>query len=328
MVRPDYDQFICNLCGNVSDVSHEFHREAGACNHCGSNIRFRSLMRTLSLYLYDKPMPLSTFIPNKNFKAMGLSDAPLYAEKLAALYDYTNFFYHTEPFLDICNIGKLECGSYDLLVTSDVFEHVQPPRHVAFVNSWRLLKPGGLLLLTVPYTLLPKTVEHFPGLHRYGFVKDEAGMLLVNHRKDQIFEVFDNLTWHGGEGTTLEMRVYSEADLLQIISDTGFKEIKIWNEDFPENGILQSHQGGSFVITAIKDSDRTPAPVTQYDPYLENIYPQDLPIEHFLVQRPVRISGNRAEQAIAQWEMNTLEQKTASSVSNRIWRYIRKKLTG
>ena len=32
-------------------------------------------------------------------------------------------------------------------------------------------------------------------------------MLLVNRRRDQTIEVFDELTWHGGEGSTLELRV-------------------------------------------------------------------------------------------------------------------------
>ena len=328
MILPDYDQFTCNLCGNASAVSQDFHREGGACSHCGSNIRFRALMQALSQHLYDKPVPLSAFTPDKNLKAMGLSDAPHYAKRLAVLFDYTNFFYHTEPFLDICNIENMTVGSYDLLVTSDVFEHVPPPRHVAFVNSWHLLKPGGLLLLTVPYTQLPKTVEHFPSLHQFGFVKDDAGTLLVNRRKDQVVEVFDNLTWHGGDGSTLEMRVYSEADLLQIISDAGFKDIKIWNEDIPENGILQAHQGGSFVITAIKDDKATPAPLTQYDPYLDNIYPEGASIAHFLAHLPVRISGDRAERAIARWRDNQHKETVSPYVITRVLRYIKRKLAG
>ncbi|PTN12843.1 hypothetical protein [Nitrosomonas aestuarii] len=328
MVRPDYDQFTCNLCGNSSSVSHDFHREGGACSHCGSNMRYRALMRALSQHLYDKPLPLSAFIPDKNFKAMGLSDASLYADKLATLYDYTNFFYHTDPFLDICNIENMISGSYDLLITSDVFEHVPPPRHIAFVNSWHLLKPGGLLLLTVPYTLLPKTVEHFPSLHHFGLVNDGTDILLVNRREDQTIEVFDKLIWHGGEGSTLEMRVYSETDLIQIISAAGFKEIKIWNEDFQENGILQSHQGGSFVITATKDENSAPITITHNDPYRENIYPEDMCIDHFLVHRPARVSGTRAERAIELWNTNTPQHKTAPPVFTRIWLYIRRKLTG
>ncbi|MCB1935881.1 MAG: hypothetical protein KDF59_08070 [Nitrosomonas sp.] len=301
MHQPGYEQFTCNLCGSISSVSQDFYREGGACSHCGSNVRFRALMYALSDHLYGKPLALTDFIANKDFKAMGLSDAKHYAVKLAELFDYTNFFYHTEPFLDICNIDNSANNYYDLLVSSDVYEHVPPPRHIAFINSWHLLKPDGVLLLTVPYTSLPKTIEHYPTLYQYKIVSDEKGKLLVNRLRDLSFEVYDNLTWHGGEGSTLEMRIFCESDLLKILIDAGFKDVKIWNEDIPEFGIFQAHQGGGFVITAKKNGNAIPAPLTQHDPHLTNIYPQGETAGHFSKHIPNRISGKRAERAIAKW---------------------------
>lgn len=320
---PAYTQYICNLCGNISTVSQDFHREAGACSHCGSNVRFRALMYALSQSLYDRPLPLTEFVASNDFIAMGLSDAPHYAKQLSELFDYTNFFYHTEPFLDICNIDNHATGRYDLLISSDVYEHVPPPRHVAFVNSWHLLKPDGLLLLTVPYTCLPKTVEHFPTLYQYKIIADDGGGLLVNRLRNQSFEVYGNLTWHGGEGSTLEMRIYCESDLLKILIAAGFKDIKIWNEDAPQSGILQAHQGGSFVITARKSGNTTPPPLTQYDPHLDGIYPQGESVDHFLVHTPVRILGERAERAISQWRKEESRQPTNVSLFNKLWRYIK-----
>ena len=324
MSAPDYEQFTCNLCGKKSAVVHDFHREGGACQNCGSNIRFRALMFALSHHLYGKPIPLGDFSSDRDIKAMGLSDAPHYADRLAALFDYTNFFYHTQPFLDICDIGTMATDSYDLLVTSDVYEHVPPPRHIAFVNSYYLLKPGGLLLLTVPYTMLPKTTEHFPHLHQFGFVRDKESMLLVNRRRDQTIEVYDKLTWHGGEGSTLELRVFAEADLLKILTDAGFKDITIWHEDVPEYGILQSQQGGSFVISAVKDETSTPAHITQHDPYSDNLYPEGAQIDHDLVHPPTRISGDRAKQAIAQW--NKEQSNGKPLYISEAWRYVGQKL--
>ncbi len=324
MSAPDYDQYICNLCGKESVVVNDFHREGGACKNCGSNIRFRTLMLAFSHYLYGKPIPLCNFLPNQNIKVMGLSDAPHYANMLTNLFDYTNFFYHTQPYLDICNIETMVTDNYDALITSDVYEHIPPPRHIAFVNSQHLLKPDGLLLLTVPYTMLPKTVEHFPHLYQFGFVQDQDGKLLVNRRRDGTFEVYDELTWHGGEGSTLEMRVFAEADLLQILTNAGFKDIKIWHEDVPEFGILQAQQGGSFVITALKDGDATPASITQHDPYYENIYPNETCIDHFLIRSPVRVSGKRAELAIAQWYKDQPISKPYTV--SQILRYVKQKL--
>ncbi len=324
MSAPEYKQYTCNLCGENSVVVDDFHREGGACQHCGANIRFRALMFALSHHLYGQPIALTNFTPDQNLKVMGLSDAPHYADRLASLFNYTNFFYHTKPFLDICNIEGMALDSYDVLISSDVYEHVPPPRHVAFVNTHHLLKPGGLMLLTVPYTMLSKTAEHFPHLNQFGVVRDQQGMLLVNRRRDQHIEVFDRLTWHGGEGSTLEMRVYAEADLIQIIADAGFKDIKIWHLDESEFGILQAQQGGSFVISAIKDGDRTPAAITPYDPYVENIYSEEAEVDHFLINRPVRITGERAENAILQWQNGKVTK--APSLWSKILRYLQRKL--
>ncbi|SEN11535.1 hypothetical protein [Nitrosomonas marina] len=323
MTRPDYDQFTCNLCGQESPVAQDFERETGLCSHCGSNVRFRALILALSEHLYSQPIPLSHFTPDRQFKAMGLSDASLYADKLASLFDYTNFFFHTEPFLDIRNIDHLASDTYDLLITSDVFEHVPPPRHVAFVNSWHLLKPDGLLLLTVPYSTLPKTIEHFPGLHEFEFIQDGNSILLINRRIDQTVEVYDKLTWHGGVGSTLEMRIFSETDLLYILSDTGFKDIKIWNEDVPLYGIHQAHLNCSYVITAIKDASATPPTADQYDPYIDYVYSQETAVLHSLPHTPVRVTGAPAKRIIAQWQ--NYSHKPAPSILGRAYRYIKSK---
>ncbi len=87
MSAPNYEQYTCNLCGRDSAVVPDFHREGGICQHCGANVRFRALMLALSHHLYGKSIPLSDFSPYQNIKAMGLSDAPHYAGKLAALFD-------------------------------------------------------------------------------------------------------------------------------------------------------------------------------------------------------------------------------------------------
>lgn len=99
------------------------------------------------------------------------------------------------------------------------------------------------------------------------------------------------------------MRVYAEADLLQIIADAGFKNIKVWCDDYPEFGILQAQQGGSFVISATKDSNRIPIAVTQHDPYIDNIYPEDAEVDHFLVNRPIRITDERAKKPLRNGKM-------------------------
>ena len=91
-------------------------------------------------------------------------------------------------------------------------EHVPPPVERAFANLYRMLKPDGLLLLTVPYTLDGRTVEHFPELHRI-----RAGLARRPHRAGESRGATARSkcsrisSFHGGDGSTLEMRVFSEA---------------------------------------------------------------------------------------------------------------------
>lgn len=49
-------------------------------------------------------------------------------------------------------------SSFDLCTSTDVLEHVQDGSR-AFRELWRILKPGGLLVFTVPLSAAAETVE-------------------------------------------------------------------------------------------------------------------------------------------------------------------------
>ena len=78
----------------------------------------------------------------------------------------------------------------------------------------RLLKPGGLAIVTVPWRPGGATEEHFPRLHRWEVVGAGSDRVLRNITEDGQRETFDDLVFHGGDGTTLEMRVFSWDDLI------------------------------------------------------------------------------------------------------------------
>ena len=112
-------------------------------------------------------MALVDFPGDRSLVGVGLSDAVLYAVPLAEKVDYLNTYYHTEPYLDITDIPAELERTLDFMISSDVFEHVPPPAARAFDGAYRTLKPGGHLLLTVPFTNDDETVEHFPELHEF-----------------------------------------------------------------------------------------------------------------------------------------------------------------
>lgn len=176
----------------------------------------------------------------KEIKGLGMTDWAGYAEPLAARFSYVNTYFHKEPQFDITNPGPEHTGQYDFLISSEVLEHIRPPVERAFENAWRLLKPNGFFILTVPYTgLEDETKEHFPSLNAYRIIQLEDQFVLVNRRPDGVVETFTDLAFHDGPGTTLEMRLFAEKDLTEKLLAAGFREVFVMRESHPAFGLQQ-----------------------------------------------------------------------------------------
>ena len=129
-------------------------------------------------------------------------------------------------------------GKLDVLISSDVFEHVCPPVRTAFKNARQLLKPDGFLILTVPYGLQPETIEHYPKLYDFAVEGDVGDRRLMNITVDGERETFSNLIFHGGAGSTLEMRIFAKDCLLADLQEAGFSRVTIQSDPCFEHGIF------------------------------------------------------------------------------------------
>ena len=245
-------KFQCNICGKTCIAPEKYivGREVPSCSSCMSNRRFRTLIAGLSIEIYGKAKPIYQF-ERKHFNGLGMSDSEIYAGRLADKLNYTNTFYHKEPFLDITNIKENHINSFDFIITSDVFEHIPQPVESAFNNLYKLLKPNGIVIFSVPYVTEGQTIEHFPNLFEYKIVEEHGKKVLYNTTKQGAKQVYKNLRFHGGDGATLEMRCFSENSLLELIHNTGFTDIKIHNQEIHEFGILFNYNG-SHVISMRK----------------------------------------------------------------------------
>jgi SAM-dependent methyltransferase len=196
-------------------------------------------MRLLSNELFGRTMPVPEFRAEKSIAGLGMSDWDGYARLLAQKFSYTNTYYHAEPRLDITRIDESMAGKYRFVISSDVFEHI-PPRGLddAFRNARRLLQPGGFFLLTVPFLHQPDTREHFPRLHDYRIEEIEGRRVLVNRTIDGEEERFDDLVFHGGEGMTLEMRMFAAKDLKRRLLAAGFRSVEFHGENEAPCGVL------------------------------------------------------------------------------------------
>ena len=230
--------FICNICGQQAGLNlPTLHRERVSCLSCGSSLRFRAIIHHLSVELFRESIPLPEFPVSPNIKGIGMSDWFFYANILTKKLSYTNTFYDQEPCLDITDIDPELENSLDFLISSDVFEHVAPPVSVAFENVYRLLKPGGVLIFSVPYKKYGITEEFFPNLYDFQITKEGEDFVLHNTTKNGQKEVFRDLEFHHGGGATLTMRLFSEQSLLEEFNKAGFSRVKIAKEPYFEQGI-------------------------------------------------------------------------------------------
>ncbi len=231
--------FVCNLCGRSNTVAVEaLSRETPSCAGCGSTVRFRAMAHLVVRELGLPDVPLAALPTRRDVVGLGLSDAAAYAVPLAQRFDYTNTWYHTEPRLDIAAIPDARVGTLDFLVASDVFEHVVPPIGRAFRNAHALLKPGGVMVFTVPFSLDADTVEHFPELHDWRIVVEDGRHVLLNRTADGRAQRFADLVFHGGPGSTLEMRLFARDALLRELAAAGFRDVRLAAEPCVEHGIV------------------------------------------------------------------------------------------
>ncbi len=247
---PSWAAFVCNVCG-VPNVAwrKKLTRETPSCRFCKSNVRFRSLVNALSQSLYGKSLPLPLFPSSRKIRGMGMSDWPGYATRFARKFDYVNTYYHQEPRLDITQLPKKWEAHFDFVISSDVFEHIVSPVSVAFENTLKALRPGGVFLLTVPFLPDGKTTEHFKSLHDFKIVEEGNKKRLRNITLAGDVEWFDDLVFHIGAGATLEMRLFTLPSLVSELGKAGFEEIKTFPFAIPAFGIPPLGPR-SFPITA------------------------------------------------------------------------------
>ena len=243
--------FRCNICGAENSLpAEQVIREGGHCTRCRSYGRLRSMVHAvMQCFLPGRPA-LGNAPLTKRIRGVGCSDAARYAVPLAKVFDYTNTFLDKSPRLDLSDVDwdEWQEGSLDFITTSDVLEHVAPPVERALDNVLRLLKPGGVLIATVPTTPWDHTIEHYPVLEDWSIVREKGQPVLLNRRADGTEERFHDLRFHGGEGQTLEFRRFSRSSLLESLTRAGFEIAAVHDEPVVEHGIpLGKH---NLVVTA------------------------------------------------------------------------------
>lgn len=243
--------YVCNVCAApCRSAVAELGRESPSCPVCGSTVRMRAISYLASVALFGVGVPLPAFPYRPDLRGVGLSDWWVYADQLADRIDYTNTYYHDEPRLDITSPGAEHRGRYDLLIATDVFEHVLPPVGLAFAGAFEILKPGGAFVFSVPWRADGETAEHYPDAVDYEVVSmgghHEVDIITTGGTRRRVTDP----VFHGGPGNTLELRRFSLPGVLAELGAAGFPTARVLRESVPAFGIQQPAGDGSLPLLA------------------------------------------------------------------------------
>ena len=223
----------CSVCGFVGD----FHRnpemasirENFRCTSCAASLRYREQARViLAFYSRQGSLHIGDLVKESGFRQTRIYEPGLigpFRKYFQTVDNYvTSYYWSNVPIgefsegIQCQNLTQLtyEDSSFDLVVTSDIFEHVRRPFE-GFEEINRVLKVGGMHIFSIPvqHPMRPSTVfrvdttgdedkhilpPHYHGAPRGGrslVYTDFGGDLVENLKQSGIELRMDPPSWSG-----------------------------------------------------------------------------------------------------------------------------------
>jgi SAM-dependent methyltransferase len=154
---------VCSVCGErgVFVYGNSSLREGYRCTTCGSSNRYRGQADALLRLYGDAYTSLHDLATCDRFTRLRIYEPAMrspFRRYCADVAEYTTSFYWSDVEPGALRDG-LQCqnlesltfadGSFDLIITSDIFEHIRRP-WVAFAETHRVLAPGGMHVFSIP----------------------------------------------------------------------------------------------------------------------------------------------------------------------------------
>lgn len=211
----------CPVCGapGVFVRNHRYLRNGYRCSMCNSSLRYQGQADAL-VHFYSRhgSTSLAKLVNEPDFSALRIWEpgvmGPL-RQHLATLPGYVQSNYWPDvpggEYIDGIRCEDLMAvtfpdNSFDLVVTSDVLEHVRRP-YEAFRELYRVLRPGGRHIFSIPvgHPMPRSTIERVDG-------SGDEDVYLAEPR------------YHHGPGGSTHL-VYNDfgQDLLDRLSELGFE---------------------------------------------------------------------------------------------------------
>ena len=210
---------VCSVCGRTSVMRkvHRAPREGYRCAPCGATLRYRDQAAAILLLLSEGEPSLAGLAASDRFSELRIFEPGLvgpFRPYFAGLPHYQTSYYWPElelgeekdgiPKQDLQAL-TFDDEAFDLVITSDIFEHIFNPWR-AFEEVQRVLTPGGHHVCSIPLnrasgsTTVTRAregadgVEHLLDPVYHGSPKDPEGSLVCT---DFGLDVTDALRSYG-----------------------------------------------------------------------------------------------------------------------------------
>ncbi len=159
----------------ISDYEVEYiNRQQGEhCQDCGSNLRSQALAFAIMKCFGFKGI-FQDFVREKQFQSLQVLEINEACSLMQFLQQMPGHQLKTYPQLDMMNMNIADM-SFDLVIHSDVLEHVEYPV-TGLSECHRILKPGGYCAFTVPIVIDRLTISRVgmsPSYHGSGDNKSD-----------------------------------------------------------------------------------------------------------------------------------------------------------
>lgn len=160
------DAVECNVCGwHGGKFADDLWHARSICPECGSQVRHRLLVATLNGLSSHKDLTEQALLTGKDILHFAPERQLRQRVKNAAKRYVTADFDRgdTDWRLDISDMPSVKDAEFDVVICCDVLEHV-PNDRAAFQEIRRILRPGGLAILTVPQKDSPAETDEDPSV--------------------------------------------------------------------------------------------------------------------------------------------------------------------
>lgn len=165
MQQPDLHG-LCTICGHVGDFprgEHRSLRESYACPNCRFTLRWRDQAGVIvDEFGRGQAISLDQLVERGLLNDISIYEPALrgpFVARLKGLQSYVrSYFRPDEPLGEVSSDGvrnedltrlTFDDNSFDLIITSDVMEHL-PDIEKAFAETLRVLRPGGIHVFSIP----------------------------------------------------------------------------------------------------------------------------------------------------------------------------------